>query len=168
MEEIWKDIPGYEGRYQASTFGNIRECATQRILPQPSYETSGHKYYKRCGFDSKCHIVHRLIAKTFIPNPENKRYVDHIDFNEQNNHVENLRWVTAKENTAHSVEDGRIYFKVGMTGDKHPRSKWTEAQVSEMKKMRAAKIRYKKIAALFNTSENTICAIVTRKYYKKC
>jgi len=166
MEEIWKDIPGYEGMYQASTFGNIRECATQRILPQYSHETKGGKYYLRCGFSHVCHIVHRLIAVTFIANPENKRYVDHIDFNEQNNHVENLRWVTAKENTAHSVDDGRIYLKSGMTGNSHPKSKFTEVEVREMKRMRSMGIRYKKIAALFNTSENTICAIITRNYYK--
>lgn len=166
MDEIWKDIPGYEGRYQASTFGNIRSLPDKSILSQLSYETSGGKYYKRCCFDSGRFLVHRLVALTFIPNPKNKPHVDHIDFNEQNNRVENLRWVTAKENTAHSIEDGRIYIKSGMIGEKHPRSKFTDTEVREMKRMRSMGVRYKKIAALFNTSENTVCAIVTRNYYK--
>lgn len=125
MEEIWKDIPGYEGLYQASNLGRIRSLAhvveyvkhyddrdvvskhhfKGKILSQN--KSSG---YLSCIFsvDGKAvyPLVHRLVASAFIPNPDNKPEVDHIDGDTTNNCVENLRWVTSKENTANSISKG--------------------------------------------------------------
>ena len=92
--EFWKDIPGFNGEYQASTYGRIRKGET--VLKGTIYK--GYiRYFIR--YDSpKRYSGHRLVANTFIPNFENKPCIDHIDTNRQNNNVSNLRWVTEKEN----------------------------------------------------------------------
>ena len=112
--EIWKDIPNYEGYYQASNLGRIRSIdrtltrsddrkvrITGKILT-PYNEGHGYRMVDLCknGIKQKCR-VHRLVAMAFIPNPLNKREVDHINFIRDDNRVENLRWATSKENQNH-------------------------------------------------------------------
>lgn len=113
MKEIWKDITGYEGHYQVSNLGSVRSMNKiakgknnsskffkGRIL-QPSL-SEGYLSVGLCKNGKQSTIrVHRLVAKTFIPNPENKRTVNHIDENKLNNNVENLEWATDKENCNH-------------------------------------------------------------------
>lgn len=98
-EEIWKDIPEYEGIYQASNLGRIRSLKKKapRILKQCLKEDGYNRVnlykdgkYKNCQ-------VHRLVALTFVPNPDNKPTVDHIDRDKTNNNIENLRWATSLE-----------------------------------------------------------------------
>jgi len=104
MGEIWKNIPGYEGLYQASNFGKIRGLRkTKYRIFRNKINSKGYfnirlrdKNNKRYGY-----LVHRLIALTFIPNPNNKAQVNHIDGNKTNNEISNLEWVTPKENMIH-------------------------------------------------------------------
>ena len=97
MIEIWKDIPGYEGLYKASNTGKIYSIANKRELISKS--PAGYLYVglRKDGF-KKTVAVHRLIAKTFLPNPENKPEVHHKDHNAQNNRIDNLEWITPEEN----------------------------------------------------------------------
>ena len=115
MEEIWKDIPSYEGYYQVSTLGNFRSLPRQikyknngtRNYPSKSLKTETTKdNYQRIvlmknGVKNR-YMCHRLIAITFIPNLENKPFINHIDGNKSNNVVTNLEWCTASENMTHA------------------------------------------------------------------
>lgn len=105
MKEIWKDIPDYEGIYQASNLGRIRSLDRRvwnynkkgRILKQNN-NTSGYLYVSLNG---KKWYVHVLIAKTFLENTNHYEQVNHKDFNKHNNCVDNLEWLSRIENIRH-------------------------------------------------------------------
>ena len=100
--EEWRDVVGYEGLYQVSSLGNIRRNNIIRKL-------NGDRYYKIDLYkDTICkwYLVHRLVALAFILNPNNNPEVDHINKNKKDNRVENLRWVTSKENKVTAIKHG--------------------------------------------------------------
>lgn len=98
MEEIWKDIKGYEGLYRVSNYGNIwtnkrKRCLKQHVSPGGYYQVTLSKQGK-----VRTYEVHRLVSLNFIPIVDGKNIVNHIDENKLNNNVENLEWCTPKEN----------------------------------------------------------------------
>jgi len=117
--EIWKEIPGFEGYYEASNFGKIRRMLNKTIykdgrvahfsqtILKPSICHKGYERVYLSKNSKKYSIrVHELIAKTFIPNPKNKRTVNHKDLNKENNSVDNLEWATNLENMRHAFANG--------------------------------------------------------------
>lgn len=120
MQEIWKDIEGYEGLYQVSNFGRIITVEKNRIdcigrksfisskILKPSVDSSGYKQIiltknkKR-----KSYKVHRLVGQMFIPNPNNYPIINHKDENKQNNNVENLEWCTILYNNQYGTRGYR-------------------------------------------------------------
>ena len=104
---VWKDIEGYDGVYKISDNGNVFSEKSNKIIKtriNKGYEVV--KLHKNG--NEKNFFVHRLVAITFIPNPENKREVNHIDENKLNNSVNNLEWVTPKENANFGTRNQRI------------------------------------------------------------
>lgn len=107
--EIWRDVVGYEGRYQASDLGNIKSLISNKIL-KPRIDKNG--YFKVILYtgngDKKEFRLHRLIAETFIPNPENLPCVNHIDEDKTNNAVDNLEWCTVAYNNTYGTRLERM------------------------------------------------------------
>ena len=149
MKEIWKDIKGYEGIYQVSSEGRVRSLnridnnnhPLKGVILKPYISNSGYLLvglYKQQKRDRK--LLHRLVAEAFIPNPENKPEIDHINTIKTDNTVflnedgsinydkTNLRWVTKKENMNNSLTKTKMQINArkpskGKYGKKHHRSK---------------------------------------------
>jgi hypothetical protein len=116
VSEEWRQIEGHN-EYEVSSLGRVR-CKVERVYSKTPFpagtvlkQVSSDNGYRRVHFRvnscrQKLVAVHRLVAKAFIPNPENKPQVNHIDGDKGNNHVENLEWVTGSENVKHAIEMG--------------------------------------------------------------
>ena len=113
MEEIWKDIPGYEGLYKISNKGQVLSLRTGRIRADVR-DGNGYRGIQLSDEHHKKHRlkVHRLVALTFLgPPPDNSYQVNHKNLDKADNRVENLEWVTPIENMRHAYKNGRIDFR---------------------------------------------------------
>jgi hypothetical protein len=116
MEE-WRHIKGYDGLYLISSTGKVYSCRNKCML-SASLTGSGYLKVQLCkDSDSKQKMIHRLVAETFIPNPERKKTVNHIDGNKLNNDVSNLEWNTYSENLKHAYKHGLNYWCEGKGRD---------------------------------------------------
>lgn len=109
MEEVWKDIKGYEGMYQVSSFGRVKSIPRYRVSGKiMDVACNGHYWRIKLSKNGKSRrvMLHRIIAEAFIPNPENKPQVNHINGNKKDNSIENLEWVTISENQIHAIKTG--------------------------------------------------------------
>lgn len=113
MDEIWKDIQGYEGKYQVSNRGNVlslnyrRERRPKILKPKETrgyYQVGLRKNGRRTFIG-----IHQLVAKHFAPGYKYGLQVNHINLNKHDNRASNLEWVTPKENTLHAIANGRFF-----------------------------------------------------------
>ena len=109
MEEVWKNVVGYDGIYQVSNTGRIKRIlkSKERMLIG-RLDKDGYKEVILSKKQNKKYCkLHRLVAEAFVPNTNNKPQVNHKDRNKTNNSADNLEWVTGSENTIHSFVTGR-------------------------------------------------------------
>lgn len=117
--EIWKDVPGYEGIYVISNMGRLKRIMHRKHPTNTIINASINDY----GYHYSCltingkgqnHMIHRLVGQAFIPNPEDKPQVNHIDGCKSNNVLQNLEWNTSKENINHAWDTGLAKPKNGI------------------------------------------------------
>lgn len=173
QNEVWKGVPDYEGIYEVSSHARVRSL--------DRYVKNQHKSYFKHGVilkqrvredgrlavnlnkDSVCttFLVHRLVAKVFVPNPDNKPQVDHIDTDFTNNHHTNLRWVTDLEHKGCSVQQG-----VTVRGQYHGNANLSNNEVIDIRRLFKEGYSQNKIADMYQSKQQTISAIVTYKTRK--
>lgn len=166
VKELWKPLLEYKS-IEVSSIGRIRKAANksrkERILTEFPKDRDG---YYRCSVQRldgtwTSQPVHRLVAKAFIPRTKNRDIVNHIDGNRTNNRIENLEWVTPKENVIHSFKFGsrKICKQVPK------KTILTDFQVNQIGKLREL-YTVNQIAKLFNIEYQSLKNIIHKK--KQC
>lgn len=156
MQEIWHEIKEWPTHY-ISNQGRVKNNKIFLALcPAKKRRRYVYVYHSDRNIKPRALSVHRLVARYFIPNPENKPHVNHIDNNPENNDILNLEWCTPKENTAHMINQDR---KVQYRGSQCTQAKLTEKTVSEILSLRG-KLTYNKIAEKYKTNYSNIAHIM--------
>lgn len=177
--EVWKDINGYEGLYKVSNYSNVkslqREVPRKKGANNSTYRTVQEKILKKFkrgrGYNcvrltkngkSKNKKVSRLVANAFVPNPENKPQVNHIDGVKTNDLPVNLEWSTLKENHRHAKING-----LKATGECNGNSKLTKEEVLEIRDLYdRGEYSQRDLAEMFDMSRSPIQSIVNRKTWR--
>lgn len=168
--EFWKWISGFEGLYQVSNYARVKSFPRGRNrkeikILKPLFTPQGYlRVTLRNSDKEKTRRLHRLVAETFIPNPENKPQVNHIDGNKFNNCVENLEWNTDTENKRHAIATGLM-----KTGSENPKAKLTAEDVRQIRKDYEPynpKHSINAIARKFELSPSVILRIIRGETYK--
>lgn len=169
IQEIWKHIKGYEGLYLISNLGRVKSLPREKLTPKGTQCMSKEKFLKtnpsKMGYpvvmlslncDIKLHKLHRLIAIAFIPNIENKPFINHKDGNKLNNSLDNLEWCTAKENIQHAFDTG---LRVSSKGENQGSSKLTAKNILEIRERLKNGEKQSAIARAYNVHKATIWGI---------
>ena len=179
--EVFTDIRDYEGYYQVSNYGNVRSL--DRVIKEKTGKTQtlkgrilkqrinpgGYHYIELGKNGTKATFaVHQLVAQAFIPNPDSKPTVNHIDGNKLNNSVANLEWSTYSENLKHAYKTGlRRTVKFSEVGSKNYKRKLKPEQVIEIKRLLAAgSLTHKEIATKFSVARSTVTEIKSGRRWK--
>lgn len=177
MKEIWNDIPGYEGLYQASSLGQIRSIFRPRTsggILKPILDIGGHLQvglYKNN--KQKRLLIHRLILETFIGPCSSEMQCRHLDGNPINNRLTNLKWGTQSENQQDSIRHG-TFFHPDNRGSNNGHAILQEFDIPEIRKLLKSgrngisgrKYSQEEIAKIFGVNRYTISMISTKKTWK--
>lgn len=163
MSERWRWIPGYEGLYMVSNQGRVMtipHMSKDGLILRPR-ESNNHYMTVNLydGSSYKKHLIHRLVAASFIPNPNNCPQVNHKDGNRQNNGVDNLEWVTARENIRHKYDT----LGYSQKGRRSPLRRFTDEQVREI---RSSKQKASFVAANYGVSRQCIADLREGRTYQ--
>ena len=170
-KEVWKDIVGYETKYQVSNFGRVRSLdryplfkdGRKRLLKgkvlKPVKDRNGRLYVKLSNAENvrKNKSISRMVATAFLGSPEYALLeVNHIDGNPLNNNIKNLEWVTRHENMKHAVDNDLF-----RTGEDSPHNKILISDVEDIFKLKFVESKTnKEIATIYHVSRQTIDSII--------
>lgn len=164
--EDWRDIPGWQGYYQASSLGRIRSMDRKvkigRTNPlrrgkvlSPGFNDKGYKLVVLCREGkNRTRLLHRLVAQAFIENPLGLAEVDHVNLVKTDNRADNLCWVTRQENMVRAVKSGA--FKP----EKHRLVKLTRNQVDSIRYMSLLGFERAELCSIFGIKKNALRSIV--------
>jgi hypothetical protein len=156
MKEFWKDIIGYEGKYQISNLGRVMSTFKGGILKPINNE--GYLKVILCNNGKKSFFIHRLVATHFIPNPENKQEVNHKKGIKNDNRASELEWSTRSENCTHAIRTG---LKVQLSGEQCSWAKINQSQADEIKaKYKSGNYSTRKLAKEYNLSQTHVGEII--------
>jgi hypothetical protein len=170
MSEIWKDIPGYEGRYQVSDLGRVKSLPNQQrrceAILKPLKKPNGYISVTLAGDGvkaprKKSYWVHSLILRVFVGERPGDCECCHGDGDGSNNALSNLRWGTKLENAADKRKHGTM-----ATGTRNGQSKLTPRNVVEIKKLIAEGKTHSSIASMFDVSTGLISQIATNRAWR--
>ncbi|RLE44921.1 endonuclease [Candidatus Woesearchaeota archaeon] len=169
---MWKEIYGYEGLYKVSKTGIVKSIPGGKYRKTSEVELKfdeGKYGHRRVTLSknsiTKRFLVHQLVAKAFIDNPERKDFVNHLDFNPRNNNVDNLEWCTHAENCAHAHAAGKLDEAVKTAGRANRGLTFEQAEEIRTIKLTNPKIFQRELAEQFNTTTKVIHGILTGKTY---
>ena len=163
--EVWKPIGGVSG-YEVSNLGRVRSWRREKphiMKPLPFHGWNYLSVMLIVGENSKrgYFSLHRLVAQAFIPNPENKPEVNHINGDKTDNRAENLEWCTRAENMRRAVNTGAV-----KTGEAHAEAKLTNKQVLYIRE-NTEKLTCNQLGKIFNVNPATVSLIQLGKTYRK-
>lgn len=177
MKEQWKEIKGNREIYEISNFGNVRTkdregARNNRIKGHNLSQHDNSNGYLRCDINidgkTKSHLVHRLVAENFIPNPDNKPFVNHLDGNKHNNSVYNLEWCTRSENEKHAWKTG-LKHDIATKGELHGMHKLNKEDVKYIRDhhiRNGGDMKTGELANNFNINPQTITEIVSERIWR--
>lgn len=165
-EEIWKDIKGFEGKYQVSSYGRVKSLVgrKERLLKQQTSEY-GYKYVVlRVNKLAKVFFIHKEVLKSFVSNHKCKKQGNHINGIKTDNRLSNLEWCNPSENIKHAFDNGLV---TRLKGSLNTHAKLSELDVKEIRSICSKEHKnYKSIAKRYDISVANVSAIVLRKSWK--
>jgi len=164
MNEIFLDIPRIT-KYKVSNLGNVISFARKEHVKmlKLNKESTGYTSVKLpVNNKFRTCLVHILVAKAFLKNPENKKQVNHINGIKDDNRIENLEWVTPKENAQHAVKTGLTKIKYGEETSNSKLKKEQVKKILELSKTMSAR----KIAKIYGVDNTTISDIIRGTSWK--
>lgn len=171
--EIWKDIEGFKGLYQVSNMGNVKSLRKGIIMSPGSNGKYLFVYLSKKAVVKRFYI-HILVAKYFVPNPENKPEVNHKFCDKMDNRACVLEWNTRKENMEHAKLNNRFYaseYQIQQTikansGENNWLSKFKESDIRDIRALKLQGLTNRIIAGKYNVNRETIGYIVRGKTWK--
>lgn len=179
--EIWKDVKGFEGLYQVSNLGRVRSLPRMKphssgngsflkqgkiLSVRPGTAFNGYTNVSFSPINSKqiSLFLHRVIAQAFIPNTENKPFINHKNGIKTDNRIDNLEWVTRSENAKHAVRTGLQKVRLGAN---HPTSKLSESEVLSIRlRYSLGESSWRIFKSLGNMSYTNIKDIIFKRTWK--
>lgn len=164
--EVWKPVSIWDGKYEVSSLGRVRNASSKRLLKACVSNRGGYLcVYAWMDGKTVARNVHRLVAEAFLPNPDDLPCVNHLNGDYQDPRLANLEWCTHRQNTHHAINSlGRTFAKNLRCGKgvESGASRLSEADVLSIRRLAATGHAQKEIAERFGTSKSNVRSIVRR------